>query len=194
MKTFKKHLSLWCIILLSFVCLASAHAEEPDQMLRRVTSSVMEELKNGSGSTSVIQRIILPHIDFNEMARWVVGRNAWKEANEATRQEFISEFRSLLVRTYTRSLQEYANQNIEFHKSHNKGADRVQVSSTISGSDGKEIRMDYLLIRSGGGWKVYDVLIEGVSIIQGYRSQFAETVEANGVQGAIDSMRNKNDS
>lgn len=198
-----KHSFLWVSTLL---CLVGASpvfsAEDPIVMLKSVTDNVMQELRNHRQEVrqnsnklyALVDHLILPHVDFPEMARWVVGRNAWKAADSATQNAFIAEFKTLVVRSYARSLLEYTDQKIEFLPLRGAIGDkqRIKVLSLIKESGKEPVHMDYNLIRSGDNWKVYDIIVEGVSLMQGYRAQFAEDVRQGGLKGAIDSMHRHN--
>ncbi len=178
-----------------------AAADDPIKMLEGVTSQVMSVLKenkddlkkNPSKIYEVVNRYILPHADFTEMAKWVVGRNAWSKASPTMQQSFVAEFRTLVVRSYAQSLLNYSNQTIEFlpiRGSANK--ERVQVSSMIKQPGKKATRIDYRLLQENGTWKVYDIIIEGVSLMQGYHAQFAEDVQRGGVAAVVDKLRGHN--
>lgn len=184
-----------------FCCNSVAAADDPIKMLEGVTSQVMSVLKenkedlkkNPNKIYEVVNRYILPHADFTEMAKWVVGRNAWSKASPTMQQSFVSEFRTLVVRSYAQSLLNYSNQTIEFlplRGSANK--ERVQVSSMIKQPGKKATRIDYRLLQEGGSWKVYDIIIEGVSLMQGYHAQFAEDVQRGGVAAVVEKLRGHN--
>lgn len=178
--------------------------ENPVSMLNTVTHNVMRELRqhqaevkhNNTKLYALVDRFILPHVDFAEMARWVVGRNAWKTADASTQTAFVAEFKTMVVRTYARSLLEYRNQDIEFLpvRGDIDSKKRIEVLSLIKESGKAPIRMDYHLIRVGDSWKVYDIIVEGVSLMQGYRAQFAEDIREGGLDKAIERMKRHNQS
>ncbi len=184
---------------------AVVKAQDPVTMLKTVTKRVMDELKthrseirqNHDKIYALVDHLILPHVDFIEMARWVVGRNAWKEANHATQKQFVVEFKTMVVRSYARSLLEYTDQEIVFLPLRDAVGDqqRVQVSSLIKDSGQSPTHMNYNLIREkDGSWRVYDIIIEGVSLVQGYRAQFADDIREGGVAKATETMQNRNHS
>lgn len=183
---------------LLWVTTSVAFAEEPLPMLEGVTSKVMSELKKHREEIhqdpeklyALVDHLILPHVDFVEMARWVVGRNAWKKASPETQQEFIKAFKDMVVRSYARSLLEYTDQEVEFLPLREASAnqERVQISSLIK--DGSQVtHMNYYVLNEGGSWRVYDIIIEGVSLIQGYRAQFADDIREGGVSQAVKTMQ-----
>ncbi len=176
-------------------------AEDPVEMLKQVTGSVMQSLKdhqenikqNPNKLYELVDHLILPHVDFVEMARWVVGRNAWKEASPEVQKAFVSQFRTMVVRSYARSLLGYTDQEVEFLPLREpvKNQQRIQVSSLIK--DGSQsTQMNYYLLKEADGWRVYDIIIEGVSLVQGYRAQFADDVRIGGVAQAVETMRKHN--
>ncbi|HXH55088.1 MAG TPA: ABC transporter substrate-binding protein [Gammaproteobacteria bacterium] len=191
--------TLWCLLSAS---VAFSATQDPISTLRTVTENVMRELqthrqevrKNSNRLYTLVDHLIIPHIDFPEMARWVVGRSAWKSADDATRSAFIAEFKTMVVRSYARSLLEYTEQKIEFLPLRGGIGDkqRIKVLSLIKENGKDSVHMDYNLIREGDAWKVYDIIVEGVSLTQGYRAQFAEDIKQGGLQAAIDRMHKHN--
>jgi phospholipid transport system substrate-binding protein len=191
--------TVWCLVSGSFVFSAT---QDPISTLRSVTENVMQELQthrqevrqNSNKLYALVDHLILPHIDFSEMARWVVGRSAWKLADDATKSAFIAEFKTMVVRSYARSLLEYTDQKIEFLPLRGAIGDkqRIKVLSLIKENGKDPVHMDYNLIRDGDAWKVYDIIVEGVSLMQGYRAQFAEDIKQGGLKAAIDRMHRHN--
>lgn len=186
----------FAILLLGIGTSRVAADEDPIKMLKTVTDQVTAELRahgdnNPQRVYKVVERLVLPHVDFAEMARWVVGRNAWNSVDEKTQQTFIREFRTMVVRNYARSLLKYTDQEIEFLPLRSSGGSRIQVSSIVY-NNGSEIHMNYRLVKHGNSWMVYDIIVEGVSLMQGYRSQFAQDIESGGVAAAIRTMQGRN--
>jgi phospholipid transport system substrate-binding protein len=175
--------------------------EDPVQLLRGVTSRVIAELKshreeikrNRSKVYGLVEHLILPYVDFAEMARWVVGRNVWNQTDPGTKQEFVREFRNLVVSSYAGSLLGYSDQEVVFLplRGSAENQDRIQVNSLIKDGGKAPLHLDYRLIRQENSWKVYDIIIEGVSLAQGYRAQFADDVRVGGVPQAIRAIKNK---
>ncbi|HET8700603.1 MAG TPA: ABC transporter substrate-binding protein, partial [Nitrococcus sp.] len=127
------------------------------------------------------------------MSRFVLAQN-WQRAEPDQRRRFVAEFRQLLVRTYGKSLSEYSNQTVEFEPMHSDpSSGRVTVSSKIKQADGPPIALDYKLYKKqGDGWKVYDVIIEGVSLVQNYRSSFGSEIRRNGLDALIAQLAQRN--
>lgn len=173
----------------------------PVEMLKGVTNQVMDELRanrdtlqsNPGQLYDLVQRFIIPHADFAEMGRWVVGRNAWQKADSETQQIFIKEFKTLVVRSYAGALLGYTDQRIEFLPMRDfTNKTRVQVSTLVKDGVDKPLHLDYRLLKEDGEWKVYDIIIEGVSLMKGYREQFSDEVQAGGLKAVITKIREHN--
>jgi phospholipid transport system substrate-binding protein len=135
---------------------------------------------------------ILPHFDFERMSRIVLGRN-WKNASKEQQAQFVSEFRTLLVRTYSSALAKYRNQNIVYKPMRAGAADtEVTVKTEIVQPGGPPVLVDYSLLKRDDGWKVYDVVIEGISLVTNYRGQFANEIKQGGMDSLIQKLAEKN--
>ena len=203
----RKNLKGWVVLLVALGSLLKTSfvfsaTQDPVLMLKSVTDNVAQALlthrkevqQSSSKLYALVDHLIVPHIDFPEMARWVVGRTAWKSADKATQNEFIAEFKTMVVRSYARSLLEYTNQTIEFLPLRAPIGDkqRIKVFSLIKETSKEPVHMDYNLIRQEDIWKVYDIIIEGISLMQGYRAQFAEDIEQGGLKTTILKMHRHN--
>lgn len=196
----------YLIILLSSVLvipgMGNANpAEDPIKMLEGVTHQVMNELqthrkelrKNPDRIYALVNHIILPHVDFAEVGRWVVGRNAWQRASNEAQQAFINEFKVYVVRGYARSLLAYNEHEVKFLPLRGSAnQERLQVGTLIIEPGSSPIHMNYRLIREGNSWKVYDIIVEGISLMQGYHAQFAEDVRRGGVDAVVARLRSHN--
>jgi len=196
----------WPIIIfcwiLGLASLPVVAAEDPIITLQTVTQRMMNELKKHHDEIhrkpgkiyALVDHIIIPHVDFSEMARWVVGRNAWMLADAETRKSFVQEFKTLVVRSYARSLLEYTDQEIEFLPMREPVGNqkRIQIQSLIKERGKSPIHMNYNLIHEGNKWMVYDIIIEGVSLMQGYRAQFADDIRSGGITLVIEKMHQRN--
>jgi phospholipid transport system substrate-binding protein len=198
----KKTVRFLCVLLLSLQSAQSiALEEDPVQMLQQLTHTVMAQInadpyhlkRHSNELYTIVDATVFPHMDFVEMARWVVGRNAWRDANAAVRKSFITEFKTLVMRSYAHSLLEYADYTVEFLplRTDPKTQQRLEVLSKVTG-DGRVLNMEYRLLRENNAWKVYDIVFENVSLVQGYRAQFAEDIQRNGVEAVVETLRKKN--
>lgn len=185
-------------LLLSFG--ASAEAVAPDVLVKNTANDVLEiirkdkDIQNGDMRkiTTLAEEKILPHFDFERMSRMVLGKH-WNRASKEQQQQFVVEFRSLLVRTYASALAKYRNQTIEYKPLRAQPSDTdVTVRTQIVQPGGQPLPIDYSLVKREDGWKVYDVVIEGVSLVTNYRGQFSTEVKQSGMDGLIQRLADKN--
>ncbi len=164
-----------------------------DHVLAQIRQRKAELEKDSSGIYDLVQEKILPHFDFRVMSRGALGRY-WRRANEAQKQRIAQEFQELLVRTYATTLLNYSDQEVEYLPFRGKPDDkRVTVSTRVHDKGGPPIPIDYRLYRtSDGRWKIYDVVVDGVSLVSNYRSSFAAEVKKGGIEGLISSLSEHN--
>lgn len=180
---------------------AVAQDVAPDVLAKKVTDEVLAILRADkdiqAGNTrklvEVVEAKVLPHFNFTRMTRLAVGA-PWRQASAAQQQSLTNEFRSLLVYTYTSAFSQYRDQAIEYRPLKMQAADtEVTVQSRIKQSGGADpIEVNYSMEKTDQGWKVYDVVIAGVSLVQNYRSTFNSEIQKNGVDGLIASLTSKN--
>ncbi|MCK4743912.1 MAG: ABC transporter substrate-binding protein [Sulfuriflexus sp.] len=129
----------------------------------------------------LVNEILLPHIDFERMSRWVLGKH-WRRASSEEKQEFVAEFRKLIIRTYSTALLEFSGQEIRFLPVRDQSdPNRASVRTEIRPASGPMIPISYDLYRNDAGeWKVYDVAIDGISLIANYRSSFGSQIRRTG--------------
>lgn len=171
----------------------------PDVLARTTTQEVMALLKQdkdiqGGNQAKVYELVeakILPNFDFNRMTQLAVGKH-WPRATAKQKQSLVTEFRNLLVRTYSTSLTEFSDQTIEFKPFTLKPDDTdVSVRSEVRQPGGQPVTIDYSMYKTAFGWKVYDVSIDGVSLITNYRSSFSNTIRQSGIDGLIKILADK---
>ncbi len=172
----------------------------PDVLAKNTTQEVLALIKQDkdiqSGSQKklldLVEAKVLPHFDFTHMTRLAVGKN-WRTATPAQQQALANEFRTLLVRTYSNSLAVYKNQVIEFKPfKMQSGETDVTVKTQVIQSGAQPIPIDYSMEKLPEGWKVYDVTVDGVSLVVNYRGSFATEVRQNGIDGLIKKLAEKN--
>ena len=187
-------------ILLLVIALGSAGlapAEVPPAAVVHETADlVIERLNKGDVLTddqayALVEDLILPHLDFETFARLTLGKH-WRQASRDQQQAFTRNFRDLLIRTYATSLNAYAGEHVVYLDQHDEGDDRVLVQTEITRPHGEPIRADYRLHQRDNQWKVYDVVIEGVSLILTYRSSFSEQISRTGLDDLIARLENGN--
>lgn len=190
-------------LLLSFTALAQTQDVAPDVLAKRVTDEVIAAIRtdkdiragNSDRVLALVESKVLPHFDFTRMTRLAVGA-AWRQASSAQQQSLVSEFRQLLVHTYTSAFTQYKDQVIQYRPLKLQPADTdVVVRSQIKQTNGGDpIDVNYSMEKSAQGWKVYDVTIAGVSLVQNYRSSFNSEIQKGGIDGLIASLVTKNKS
>jgi phospholipid transport system substrate-binding protein len=182
--------------------LATADEIPPDALVRTVSADVLEvvrkdkDIQSGNirKAVELAEVKVLPHFDFVHMTRLAVGKD-WRKASPEQQQQLVQEFRTLLVRTYSKAFVEYRNQAIEYKPFKMQPTETdVLVRTVVNQSGGKPVQIDYNLDKTAQGWKVYDISVAGVSLVTNYRSSFAQEVGAGGIDGLISSLRQKNKS
>src|SRR5215831_4821649 len=175
--------------------------QAPDKLVKQVADQVVAalredpDLRAGSQSkmAALIESKIAPHFDFERMTRLAVGRS-WREASDEQKKMLIEQFRQLLVRSYSTAYTAYRNMVVDVKPVRlQTGEDDVQVKSEIKLPGGAPpVNVDYAMYKAASEWKVYDVVVDGVSLVTTYRSTFAEEIRQSGVDGLIKSLREKN--
>lgn len=172
----------------------------PDVLVKNVTGEVLEIIRgdkaiqqgDGKRITEVIESKVLPHFNFTRMTSLAMG-SGWRRANPDQQKQLVEQFRTLLVRTYSNGLASYRDQTIDYKPLRMQPADaEVTVRSEVKQSGAQPVTIDYAMEKSTGSWKVYDVSIGGVSLVTTYRETFTQEVRANGVDGLIKSLSDKN--
>ena len=174
-------------------------AQAPDALIKQVSTDVLESVKaDKSIKTGDLNKImalvdqkVMPHVDFQRMTSLAVGRY-WRQATPEQQKRLQDEFKVLLVRTYSGALSQVKDQTVQL-KPMRRGADdnEVVVKTEIRGQ-GDPIQLDYRLEKSGNGWKIYDVNVLGVWLVQQYQNSFAQEIGANGIDGLIAKLAEKN--
>lgn len=189
-------------LLAAFLFSVTAGAAElaPDVLVKNVTHEVLDavrkdqDLRNGNSKKTLdlIETRILPHFDFQHMTRLALGREG-RQATPEQMKILVDEFRNLLVRTYSKALTEYRNQEIVFKPFKMAATDTdVKVRTEVKQSGGKPVQIDYYLDKGNGNWKVYDIEVGGVSLVINYRASFAQEIRQGGIDGLIRSLQTKN--
>jgi len=199
MRNISKYLILLCLLFFAKTAFA-AQVLAPDALARSVSEEVMAQIRadkeiqagNVKKILELVEAKVLPHFNFASMARLAMGRN-WREANTEQQQRLTGEFRTLLVRTYTTALTQYKNQTVDFKPVRMAASDAdVVVQSLIKQPGGAPVAIDYSMEKTDNGWKVYNVKIEGISLVETYRNTFNTEIQKHGVDGLIKSLADKN--
>ncbi len=188
------------LFLTLFVSGASGATENSaEEVVRTTTQQVLDVLrKEGDGIKGDSQRLyeliddlILPHFDFIKMSSRVLGRY-WRKASKQQQQAFIEQFQGLLVRTYAQALIDFRDQDIEVLPATTEASNPTVVRSRINQVAGPAIPINYRMQMQDNQWKVFDVSIDGVSIVTNYRASFSREIKRNGIDGLIKRLMNKN--
>lgn len=188
------------VLAFAFVPLLACAQESPDALVKRTTDEVLaiikadKDLQSGNMNKVVqlAEQKVLPHFDFERMTRLAVGRN-WNQASPEQKQALVKEFRTMLVRTYSSSLSQYRNQTIDVKPTKLGAADKEAVVRTaVIQQGGPPIPIDYAMEKMDGGWKVYDVVIDGASLVTTYRGTFNDQVQKGGIDGLLKTLHERN--
>jgi phospholipid transport system substrate-binding protein len=189
-------------LLAFFVANGAVFAQEsgPDALVKKITDDVLtvvrqdKDIQNGNTKKAIelVETKVLPHFNFQHMTALAMGRE-WAKTSPEQKKRLSEEFRTLLVRTYSNSLTAYKNQTVNY-KPTKAGAEEVDVlvRTEIIQPGNKPVQLDYALEKVGDAWKVYDVVVAGISLVTNYRDTFTQEVRANGVDGLILMLVNKN--
>lgn len=161
-------------------------------LVRQVTSDIIEELTSRGGELQdnqqamyeLVDRLVLPYFDFERMSRRVLGKR-WKAANPEQQARFVMAFRTLLVRTYATLLNEYRGQTLIYLDPVPRKKDEIVVPVRIELTGSPSARVAYAMYGNGTDWKVFDVAIDGVSLVTNYRSSFRSEIARHGIEGLI---------
>lgn len=196
----KKMLQLFVGSFMAASVQAALAEVAPDELVKNTANEVLTIVKqdkdiqagNIAKITALAEEKIMPNFNFDRVSRMVLGKH-WRTASPEQKEAFKIEFRDLLIRTYASALSKYQNQTIEFKPLRMQPGDKeVIVRSEILQPGGQPIAVDYSLEKAGESWKVYDIVIEGVSLVTNYRGQFGEEVKRSGLDGLIQRLSEKN--
>jgi phospholipid transport system substrate-binding protein len=183
-----------------FMPLAALAQEAPDALVKTVTLEVVEliakdkDIKAGDRAKliSLIDAKVLPHFNFAAMTSLAMGQN-WRKADAEQKKRLVGEFKILLVRTYASALAAYSDQKFDFRPLRAKPSDTdVVVQVRVLQSGAQPVPIDYSMEKTAGGWKVYDVMVGGVSLVANYRTEFNNVVRDSGIEGLIKTLDSRN--
>lgn len=187
-------------ICLTVFALQAVAQEAPDALAKRVMTEVLDVVKADKSIQSgdqkrifeLVDAKVLPYFDFRHMTALAMGRE-WRAASAEQKDALTAEFKILLVRSYSNALSQYKNQAIVFKPLRAQAADTdVIVRTEVKQPGSKPVEIDYQMEKLATGWKVYDVMVAGVSLVTNYRESFSQEIKASGIDGLIKSLRSKN--
>jgi phospholipid transport system substrate-binding protein len=208
MKRLRKHLEVLLATALVLVA-AGAHAQSnqpvpgtadaPAALVVKLSATVIEAVKNDksmqSGDPAALQKlveeIILPHVDFEKTTRLAVGRS-WRQATPEQRELLTDEFRALLIRTYAGALSVAREHKVRLVLSRALSETDVVVRTEVVAPRGDPVQLDYRLEKTDAGWKIYDISVLGVWLVQNYQTSFASEISQRGIDGLIKSLAARN--
>lgn len=198
-----------CLSLLAagLIAVAPAHAavaastdSAPDLLVNKVSNEVLDAIRAdkalAAGDPTRVQQLvddkILPYTDFGRMTQLAAGRG-WRQATPEQRKQLVAEFRTLLIRVYSGALSQVRDHKVELKPFRAQPGDtEVVVRSTLVATRGDPIPLDYRLTKTDAGWKIFDVNVAGVWLVENYRTQFAQAINAGGVEGLIKQLADRN--
>ena len=191
---------LWASASLATMGLAQAAVETPDALVKRLSSDILEtikndpELRNGNIAriSEVVDAVVMPHVNFRRMTSAAVGPQ-WRQATPEQRERLQQGFKSMLIRTYAGALQQVGDQQVVVKPLRAAPEDKdVLVRTEVLGK-GQPVQLDFRLENSDGqGWKVYNLNVLGVWMVETYRTQFAQELNQRGIDGLIQALSSRN--
>lgn len=178
---------------------ALAEVEAPDALVKRISTEALEAVKADpaiqAGDVGRIMALvdskIMPSVNFTRMTSSAVGR-FWRQATPEQKEKLQAEFKTLLIRTYSGALGEVRDQTLSFRPLRARAEDTEVVVRTEVRGRGEPIQLDYRLEKTPEGWKIYDINVLGLWLVDTYRSQFAQEINANGIDGLIAALAQRN--
>ena len=201
-RTTARRLTSFLVGLAALFCLGAARAQQeaPDVLVKNVTLEVVDiivkdkDIKSGDRAKliQVIDQKVLPHFNFGAMTALALGQN-WNKATPEQKKRLTEEFRTLLVRTYASALAAYSEQKFDFRPLRAKPTDTdVTVQVRVLQPGAQPVPIDYAMEKTASGWKVYDVMVGGVSLVANYRTEFSNMIRESGIDGLIKNLTAKN--
>ena len=172
----------------------------PDQLVQKITEEVLAAIKSDKQlaagdkqkALKLAEEKVLPYIDFEQATRLAVGR-AWSQASPEQKKRLVNEFRNMLVRTYSNAIQSYQGQTLKVLPSRGKqDPEDTTVRTQFVRAGGQPLPIDFTMHQKDNTWKVYDITVEGVSLVMTYRSEFDAIVKQEGIDGLIKRLASKN--
>jgi phospholipid transport system substrate-binding protein len=182
--------------LSAMVFALGAHAQEaPDALVKKTVDEVLGVIKQTKDQRKLIETAeqkVVPYFDFKQMTQLAVGR-AWSQASAAQQEALERAFRTLLVRTYTAALvRSSGDTKVDVKPSAKSEGDETVVRTVAKEPGNQPVQIDYRMVKTPGGWKVYDVVVENLSLVTSYRTSFQSEIARSGIDGLIKTIEAKN--
>lgn len=201
MNTFIRNITKVVVVAIASLSMHVHAAEEgADALVKRISQEIITIAKTDKSIQAgdrdkieaVVEEKILPHVDFARMTSLAVGRN-WRDASADQQKQLITEFRTLLVHTYSGAISQIKDQNVEFKPFRAAPEDtEVEVKSMVTQPRGEPLQLSYRLAKSATGWKIYDINILGAWLVETYKGSFAAEVKKTGIDGLLKVLIEKN--
>lgn len=201
LKNTKIYIFIFAFMLMRLSWAEPVNTREPMQMLQSIANNMIAELKKNRDTLktnprkvyALANRLVVPYADIDEMSKRVLSPETWNKMTAKQKTHFEKEFTTLLVRTYASALAAYKDQGITFFPIRGSNANKhmIEVNSEIN-SAGNIIRVSYRLLHKENGWRLYDMSVEGVSLLESFRSQFADLLKQGDIETLLNKMSNHN--
>jgi phospholipid transport system substrate-binding protein len=189
-------------LVFAFSVTATAQELNPEELVKKITDDVLAAIKSDKQlaagdkerALKLAEEKVLPYIDFEEATRLAVGR-AWSQASPEQKKKLVSEFRNMLVRTYSNAIEAYQGQTLKVLPSRGgkqDAKDEATVRTQFVRAGGQPLPIEFQMRKTGQSWKVYDITVEGISLVLTYRSEFDAVVKQEGIDGLIKRLGQKN--
>ena len=196
----KKIITILILAVCSLATWASAEEQTPEQIIEQTSTELLkimneqsDRIKSEEGYVNqVINDLILPVIDLQSMGKLILGKH-WKTASEEQRTQFIAQFKSMLVRTYAKSVADYGDAKVKVfpYKGDKKGK-RHRVKSQLRIGSGTPLQVDYVFRRKDDSWKVFDLVVDGLSLIKNFRTSFSQEISETSLDALIERLASTN--
>ncbi len=188
-------------LCLSVGFIASVHAQEaPDALIKRLSTEIIDAAKTDKSIQSgnrqrindLVEVKVLPHINFERMTSLAVSKS-WRTATPEQQKQLVTEFRTLLIHTYSGAITQIRDQRVEFKPFRSAPDDtEVEVKSLVIQTRGEPLQLSYRLEKTASGWKIFDINVLGAWLVETYKGSFSAEVNKNGVDGLIKTLTEKN--
>jgi len=189
------------LVLLATAPFVRAAEEAPDALIKRVSVEVLDAIRADKDVQAgdlrkvlvLVDSQVMPHVNFTRMTASVVGRS-WRQATPEQKKRLQEEFKTLLIRTYSGALSQVNNQRLNVKPLRAAPTDNEVVVNTEVIGQGNPVQLDYRMEKTPSGWKIYDLNVLGIWMVETYRNQFAQEINAKGVDGLIAALAQRNKS
>ncbi len=196
----RTHMLGWMLLGLAALASPALAQEAPDALVKRLAEEVIAQIKadkdlqagNQAKVKQIIETKLVPNFDFTRMTSLAMGRN-WRAATPEQQKQLTDQFRTLLVRTYSGALSNYRDNTMDYKPLRmNAGDTEVTVRTEVRRPGQASVQIDYSMAKTPDGWKAYDVIVAGVSLVTTYRDEFNDTIKSSGIDGLIATLAKKN--